>query len=271
MVLLSQTRRQVHGRPGRILGRHQSLIRRVHREAEELLRRQPHARRQFNRSRPDAGCIDHARAERDHSYALLADLARQRLAEAHQSLLGGHVGGHVRQRFGRDHVDHRAAAPGNHPRHERPASEERAAQVDRDRAVPVIERHIEQGRDRLEGGVIDQQVRRPKSLQAALEERLHAGLVGNIRLAEESLAAFRPDGPLDFCALPAQLGDHDSSAKASQRAGRLAPDAAARPGYHRHLAVQHARSQLELFENLRQSICHVETSNQEISFNCTCE
>jgi hypothetical protein len=119
---------------------------------------------------------------------------------------------------------------------------ERAAQVDRDEAVPFVVGDLVRRVDRLlDAGVVERDVQAPEPLNCRAQRRANVVGARDVAGHREHLAARRLDQPCGLAvAVRRDIRHDDACAFAGEGKRGGAADAARRPGDERHLAVEPA-------------------------------
>ena len=114
---------------------------------------------------------------------------------------------------------------------------ERAAQVDVDHRVPVIDAQRIEARDRADAGVVDDNVEPAAMFERERDERFEIGAHTDIGAPVRHFAPGRRDLARDIRQqVFAPRAEHDRCARLCQQQGRRAADAAAAPGNRDHFA-----------------------------------
>ena len=171
--------------------------------------------------------------------ALAGAIHRHRLGELPHRALAGAIGRQRRraeegrQRRG---VDDRAAARLLHRRHAVLAAEEHALDVDRQHALPLLDRLGLEGRGEGPGdaGVVDQPVELALARHQVVDDALPVGFLGGVVLLEAGIAADLLHG-LEPARL-VDVGHHHCRAFGRQQLRGGAADARPRPRHQHDLA-----------------------------------
>ena len=131
-------------------------------------------------------------------------------------------------------------APADHLARGLAHAEEGAGEIDLEHGVPLLERHVDQGRVLLEPGVGHQDVDRPPGGDHRPEHRLHLGLARHVGADGQGFHAPRlelPDETLGVLGAD-HVVDDDVRAGGGERAGDALADPGVGPGHERLLALE---------------------------------